>query len=107
MENDILKRDYSSLEVGLHEQFATIDRLKESFPVSMLCDAIEVYCHSYKYWKSHTYTEKPEGVRIKPPVGTTHKLSNGSAGARSLAGRVTDMDTPLNRYTKLTTSDSH
>ena len=63
-----------------------------------MCDAFEVHRSSYKYWKGHAHFEKPERVRLKALVGTAHKLSNGSAGARTVAGLVTDMGAPLSRY---------
>ena len=60
--------------------------------------AFGVQRSSYKYWRQRPKGDKPERVLLKEKVREAHELSNGSAGARTVASIVTQRGTPLSRY---------
>ncbi|WP_420820646.1 IS3 family transposase [Serratia microhaemolytica] len=98
-ENSIFKKGYSSLNVRLTEQFSLIENLKKSYPVKTLCQVFSVNRSSYKYWVKRPDSPKPEQLALQKLVSKAHEESYGSAGARTIADRVTNTDkVPLSRY---------
>jgi putative transposase len=93
-----LKKGYSSLDVGLVEQFSIIERLQESYSVQRLCEVFDVHRSSYRAWRDRPADPNPEELQLQALVKAAHKTSNGSAGARSIAKMVTQSGTPLSRY---------
>lgn len=75
-----------------------IDRLKESHPVTALCQAFEIHRSSYKYWLKNKETVSAKQVHEQAIVQAIHRESKGSAGARTIATIATDRGTPLTRY---------
>jgi len=75
-----------------------IKTLKESYPVTFLCQTFDVHRSSYKYWIAHAHKIKPEQAKEHALVKTIFKESNGSAGARTIASIATDRGYPLSRY---------
>ncbi len=71
----------------------------------MLCKVFSVHRSSYKYWAQSDTSPSPEQLRLEAEVKAIHKLSNGSAGARTIAGIITNNGYKLSRYraTKLMT----
>ena len=53
---------------------------------------------TYKYRRAAARKIDPERVRLNALVKSAHKLSNGSAGSRSIADIVTGFGVPLSRY---------
>ena len=53
---------------------------------------------TYKYRRAAARKIDPERVRLNALVKSAHKLSNGSAGSRSIADIVTGLGVPLSRY---------
>ncbi|WP_338266080.1 IS3 family transposase [Marinomonas polaris] len=97
--NDILKKGYRSLDVGLAEQFSIIEKLRKGFSVATLCKVFSVHRSSYKYWRSKSRQLSPEQKELRSIVSDMHEASRGSAGARTIASMVTNMkNIPLSRY---------
>ncbi|MGR3172578.1 IS3 family transposase [Vibrio vulnificus] len=96
--NEIIKKGYSSVDVGLTEKFSIIERLKQSYSIIKLCSIFGVHRSSYKYWKTRPKAIPAHEVRIRALVQEAHNASNGSAGARTIAGIVTNSGMSLSRY---------
>lgn len=75
-----------------------IDRLREGHSVVRLCEVFEVHRSSYKYWRTRPKGDKPELIKLKHLVRQAFRVSNGSAGARTVASMVTNEGTELSRY---------
>jgi putative transposase len=58
----------------------------------------EVHRSSYKYWRQRSRSLSPESVKLISEVRAAYGESNGSAGARTIAGIVTTRGIPLSRY---------
>jgi len=63
-----------------------------------LCDAFGIARSSYRYWRHQKQRITPEQVELESQVRAAHTLSNGSAGARTIADLVTNNGLPLSRY---------
>ncbi|WP_152557222.1 IS3 family transposase [Photobacterium sanctipauli] len=96
--NEIFKKGYRSLDVRLAEQFSLVEKLKQSHSVSTLCDVFSIHRSSYKYWSGRPKAINPDYVELCSEVKAAHRISNGSAGARTIAGIVTAKGMPLSRY---------
>ena len=89
MEKEYFKKGYRSLDVGLHEQFVIVDKIKQSYPVSTICDVFELNRSSYKYWSNRSRSISFSHVNLTSKIKAAHQVSGGSAGARTIAGIVT------------------
>ncbi|WP_445001466.1 IS3 family transposase [Halomonas mongoliensis] len=97
-EKEIFKKGYCSLDVGLPEQFSIIERLEESYAVQHLCQVFGVHRSSYRAWRDRDRRPCEAEQKLLGQVVEAHAVSNGSAGARSIAKMVTQAGTPLSRY---------
>lgn len=68
-----------------------IEQLQESYPQVHLCELFGVHRSSFKYWRSRSRRINPNQIKDNASVAEAHRLSGGSAGARTIAGLVTDM----------------
>ena len=75
-----------------------IHQLQKRFPVSILCDAFDVHRSSYRYWLAHKDDVDPGREALEVSVNDAFELSNGSAGARTIAKIITNEGTALSRY---------
>jgi len=75
-----------------------ISRLQESYPVTVLCETLQVHRSSFRAWVSRDKRLKPSQVHEREVVKNIHAHSNGSAGARTIATIATTTGTPLSRY---------
>ncbi len=75
-----------------------IEKLKKSYAVKQLCEVFGVHRSSYRYWENKDKALASECVLIRAEVRRAHEISNGSAGARTIAGIVTTRGIPLSRY---------
>jgi putative transposase len=66
--------------------------------VNQLCGVFGVHRSSYRAWRNRPKQLPEEERRLREQVKTAHELSNGSAGARSIAKMVTAQGYPLSRY---------
>ncbi|MDF7412654.1 IS3 family transposase [Providencia hangzhouensis] len=91
MENEIPKKGYGALNVGLIEGFTIIDKLRAHYPVTTLCQLFERHRSSYRHWYHRMKNAVPDGERVikRSLVKEAWNLSGGSAGARTLAMIVT------------------
>ena len=64
----------------------------------MLCSVFNVHRSRYKYWVIRDTTSTPEQVRLEAEVKVIHAMSDGSAGARTIAAIATNNDFELSRY---------
>ena len=56
-------------------------------------------CRStYKYWSDRRSVINPDKVKLRALISEKHKLSNGSAGSRSIAALVSQDGIDLSRY---------
>ena len=53
---------------------------------------------SYRYWRDNPNEISFDALRLQESIKHVHQLSNGSAGARSIATRVSENGIPLTRY---------
>nr|WP_156129930.1 IS3 family transposase [Aeromonas australiensis] len=97
-ENQILKKGYRSLDVGLPVQFSLVEKFKKSFSIKRICETFGIHRSSYKYWAGRPRLISTERVKLQAEVRKAHNQSNGSAGARSIAGIVTKRGIALSRY---------
>jgi putative transposase len=66
--------------------------------VNRLCQLFDVHRSSYRAWHDRPKTLSPEEHRLRERVKAAHTLSNGSAGARTIARLVTAEGIALSRY---------
>jgi len=63
-----------------------------------LCKAFDVSLSTFKYRRAVARRIDPKKLALRAMVRRAHKLSNGSAGARSIANIVTGFGVRLSRY---------
>ena len=73
-------------------------QLQGSYSINRLCKAFDVSLSTFKYRRAVARRIAPKKVALRAMVKRAHNLSNGSAGARSIANIVTGFGTPLSRY---------
>ena len=93
-----LKKGYRSVDVGLAEQLKIVQALQESYSVTLLCEAFELHRSTFKYRRAAARRIHPQRLKLNAMVKSVHTLSNGSAGARSIAQMVSGQGLPLSRY---------
>lgn len=75
-----------------------IEALQESHSITMLCEAFDLQRSTFKYRRAAATRIDPEKMRLNAMVKSAYQLSNGSAGARSIAQIVSGLGVPLSRY---------
>jgi len=75
-----------------------VEALRESHSVTVLCEAFGVHRSTFKCRRSAAARIDPEEMKINAMVKHAHQISNGSAGARSIAHIVSGQGVPLSRY---------
>ncbi len=63
-----------------------------------LCEVFGVHRSSYRYWVNRDKSLSSERVLVRAEVRRAYELSNGSAGARTIADIVTARGISLSRY---------
>lgn len=66
--------------------------------MSILCEAFGLHRSTFKYRQAASTRINLETIKLNAMVKEVHKLSNGSAGARSIALMVSEQGAPLSRY---------
>jgi len=64
----------------------------------VLCEPFGVHKSTFNYRRAAAKRIDPERIKLNAMVREAHTLSNGSAGARSIAAMVTAKGTLLSRY---------
>ncbi|WP_390898045.1 IS3 family transposase [Yersinia frederiksenii] len=98
MENLNSKKGHRSLDVGLVEQFAIVDKLRALYSVKALCKAFDVQRSSYRYWHNRERVPDVERTIKRSLVSEVWHASGGSAGARNIAIMVTNKGVKLGRW---------
>ena len=75
-----------------------IESLQESHSTVALCDAFGLYRSTVKYRRAAAQRIDPQRLKMTSLIRTAHRLSKGSAGARSIATIVTTWGYPLSRF---------
>jgi putative transposase len=71
--------------------------LRESHNLTRVCEALGLHRSTVKYRRCAAKRIDPQRIKLNALVKAAHTVSNGSAGARSIAHIVTGQGTPLNR----------
>ncbi|WP_185754187.1 IS3 family transposase [Luteibacter sp. 9135] len=97
-ERELFKKIHRLLRSGERSPTAVIDELKEAYPVSRLCEAME-------YPRSSYYAKRAEEVQpaVADPalvarVKQIHRQSRGSYGTRRMAAELGRQGMPTGRY---------
>jgi putative transposase len=80
------------------EQLTLVHDLQESHSLTAVCEAFELPRSTVNYRRCATKRIAARRVNLNAMVKAAHTISNGSAGARSIARIVTRQGTPLSRY---------
>ena len=75
-----------------------MSKLQESHCVKRICQVFDIHRSSYKYWQGRSKKPSLEQVKLNSEVRAAFKVSNGSAGSRSIANIVTTNGIQLSRY---------
>jgi len=75
-----------------------IDALREHYSVSELCAVFDTPRSSYNYRKQHADKICPEREILKQKAIEIHEDSRGAAGARTIAGTLTQQGHTVGRY---------
>jgi putative transposase len=75
-----------------------LEKLKKSYAVKRLCEVFGIHRSSYRYWANRDKSLSSEHVLVRAEVRRSYELSNGSAGARTIADIVTARGIRLSRY---------
>jgi len=64
----------------------------------VLCEQFNVCRSTYKYWRGRRSVINADKIKLRALVSEKHKLSNGSAGSRTIAAIVPQDGVDLSRY---------
>ena len=93
------KKGYRSLDVGHHQTIDLIQDLsREHGKVEPLCLLFNVNMSSYYYRINTKDSVDPQREQFKQQAIEIHTRSRGSAGARTIAGQLTQQGAKVGRY---------
>lgn len=94
-----LKKGYGSCDVRQREKIEVIQALsQEHGRTKVLCDIFDVPRSSYHYQLQHNDERDPEREALREKVVAIHTASRGSAGARTIAGQLSQSGLAVGRY---------
>ena len=94
-----LKKGYGSCDVRQREKIDVIQALsQEHGRIKVLCDLFDVPRSSYHYQLKHNDKMDPEREALREKVVAIHTASRGSAGARTIAGQLSQSGLAVGRY---------
>jgi putative transposase len=94
-----LKKGYSSCDVRQREKIDFIQALsQEHGRAKVLCDLFDVPRSSYHYQLKHNDKIDSERESLKEKAVAIHTTSRGSAGARTIAGQLSQAGLKVGRY---------
>ncbi|MDN4504446.1 IS3 family transposase, partial [Alteromonadaceae bacterium BrNp21-10] len=94
-----LKKGYRSLNAGQHQTIAFIELLsREQNSVEPLCRLFEIARSSYHYHLKHRCLVNPERERLRRQAIEIHRDSRGAAGARTIAGQLSQDGEKMGRH---------
>lgn len=93
------KKGYCSLHAGQHKTIDFIEsQSREQKKRHQLCKVFGISRSSYYYHLKRRNTVDPERERLRQRAVRIHKASRGSAGARTIAGELTQANETVGRY---------
>jgi putative transposase len=75
-----------------------IESLQGSHSIATLCEVFDLHRSTVKYRRAAAQRIDPQRLEMNAVVKSAHRISNGSAGARSISDIVTGWGYPLSRY---------
>lgn len=94
-----LKKGYGSCDVRQREKIDVIEALsQEHGRIKVLCDIFDVPRSSYHYQLKHNDKMDLERDELRRKVVAIHSASRGSAGARTIAGQLSQSGLAVGRY---------
>lgn len=94
-----LKKGYSSCDVRQREKIDVIHALsQEQGRTKVLCDLFDVPRSSYHYQLKHNDQRDPQREALREKAVAIHTASRGSAGARTIAGQLSQSGLGVGRY---------
>jgi len=94
-----LKKGYRSLNTRQHKTIALIESLsREHNQVKHLCHLFDIPRSSYHYHLKHRDVVSPERQRLSLQAIEIHRDSRGAAGARTIAGQLSQRGENIGRY---------
>lgn len=72
--------------------------MKESHPVNVLCKLFNIHRSSFRYWQGRAKGIKPKELHLDAEVKAAYLLSDGSAGARTIATMLSREGDTVSRY---------
>lgn len=93
------KKGYRSCDVRQREKIEIIQALsQEHGRTKVLCDLFDVPRSSYHYRLKHNDKRDPEREALREKAVAIHTASRGSAGARTIAGQLSQSGSAVGRY---------
>jgi putative transposase len=93
------KKGYSSCDVGQREKINFIQTSSQEYGrVKVLCHLLNVPRSSYHYQLKHADKVDPERDILRKKAVAIHAVSRGSAGARTIAGQLTQSGLNVDCY---------
>ena len=92
------KKGYSSTHGGKYHTIGLIITLSSKHSISELCRLFEIPRSSYHYHVKHKDKVSPERLRLIEKAKDIHRDSRGSAGARTIAGQLSQAGENVGRY---------
>lgn len=74
-----------------------IDTEKKAYPVSLMCEVLNVCRSGYYAWRLRLSVRQQEYEKLIPLVKQVHKSTNGTYGARRMAKEIEKSGTPCGR----------
>lgn len=74
-----------------------IDTEKKAYPVSLMCEVLNVCRSGYYAWRLRSSVRQQEYEKLIPLVKQVHKSTNGTYGARRMAKEIEKSGTPCGR----------
>ncbi len=93
------KKGYCSFRPERHEVISFIEiKAKEQHSLSRLCNLFKIPRSSYHYALQRRGVVDAERIRLRDKVVEIHEQSRGAAGARTIAGTLSQDDEKIGRY---------
>ena len=93
-----IKKGGCLLRDRIGERYQFIDTEKKTYPISLMCDVLDVCRSGYYGWKNREKSSRQrEYDSLIPIVREAHRLSNGTYGARRIADEIVAHGTPCGR----------
>lgn len=89
---------YRALNVRHDEVVKIVSYMRAQYKLSELLSTFDVPRSSYSYHRQRMTRPCEERERIKVKMKAIHQASRGSAGSRTITGRLRGLDESIGRY---------